>query len=347
MIKRLSISVALSTLSLLSLAVFPALAQDTTVLSATTTPTTIPPVVVPGDTNASGQINPSSEGTTTDIDRVSNLETLKKKGANLIKHRLDALNKLARKVTASKLTDAQKAQLLSDITANVNGLNELGVKIAAGNDVVAVRALVKSIITDFRIFAVAIPRVSGLMNVWLSLANIEQVTVSLAEAQIKIDALKVKGVDTSKMEALMIEIKTNFGIAKTKLEAAAATLTVIKPADYPSSSETFRRVRTLIREAQKQVTKARQMIHRLNALTRLANQAETRKAKLLERRAKEKARKAKHEEKKDDRDDKKEERKEEREDDKEKRIEVKDAIKTLRDKFKQDVEKLKNASTTN
>ena len=331
--KKLSLSVALSTLSLLSLAVFPALADENNSSSASTaSTTTIPLVVVPLDINNNAPINPSSEGSTNDLDRVTNLDTLKKKGATQIKIRLEALSKLSRRAAASKLTDAQKTQLQAEITTNVNGLTELGVKISAGSDIVAVRALVKSIYTDFRIFAVFIPRINGLMHVWLSLANIERVTLSLAETQTKIDALKDEGVDTSKMEKVMAEVKTSLGTAKTKLEAAAVTLSNIKPADYPGSNETFRRVRTIIREAQKQITKARQSVHRLNALIRLANQAEARKLKLLERRDKNKERKDEH--------------KEDREEVKEKKAELKDAIKTLRENFKQDIQRLKTTSST-
>ena len=336
--KKLSLSVALSTLSLLSLAVFPALADENNSSSASTaSTTTIPLVVVPLDINNNAPINPSSEGSTNDLDRVTNLDTLKKKGATQIKIRLEALSKLSRRAAASKLTDAQKTQLQAEITTNVNGLTELGVKISASStasstEIAATRALVKSIYTDFRIFAVFIPRVNGLMNVWLSLANIERVNLSLTLTQTKIDALKDEGVDTSKMEKVMAEVKTSLGTAKTKLEAAVVTVSNIKPADYPGSNETFRRVRTIIREAQKQITKARQSVHRLNALIRLANQAEARKLKLLERRDKNKERKDEH--------------KEDREEVKEKKAELKDAIKTLRENFKQDIQRLKTTSST-
>ncbi len=360
MTRKFSLSVALSTLSLLSLAVFPALADETstssTVTTTVTTTSTIPAVTVPAEIESGNKINPSGEGSTNDLDQVTNLDTLKKKGAMQIKIRLDALAKLSRRVAAShsgsafsseaqarredssgsrttKLTAEQKTQLQAEITTNTNGLTELGVKIASSTDLEAARVLVKSIYTDFRIFAVFIPRVNGLMHVWLSLANIERVALSLALTETKIVALKAKGVDTSKMETAVAEIRTSLGTAKTKFDATAATLATIKPADYPGSGETFKRLRTIIRDAEKQVNRSRQAIHRLNALIRLSNQAEVRKLKLLERRAKEEAHK------KEERDEFKQERKDERE-------EVKNKIKELRENLKEKVKDLKNTTST-
>lgn len=340
--RKLSFSVALSTLSLLSLAILPALADDNTTSTPPLSPTStiqIPSVTVPAEVESDNKLSPSGEGSTNDIDHVSDLDTLKRKGAVQIKIRLEALAKLSKRVAESKLTADQKTQLQTEITANVTGLTDLGTKIAAGTDLNATRALVKSIYTDFRIFAVFIPRVNGLMHVWLSLANIDRVTVSLSDVQPKIDALKAKGVDTSKMEALIVEIKNSLNTAKTKFTTAATTLSAIKPADYPGSGATFKQARALIREAEKQMNHAREAVRRLNALIRLANKTEEHKNKLLERRDKNEARKKELEEKKKGRSEFKQERKDGRE-------EVKNKIKELRDNLKEKIKELRNATST-
>ncbi len=269
--KNLSIfTVALGILSLLSLSILPVLAADNTGEAT-------PNVTVPSEVTALTELNPESEGSTHDLDSVTKLDVLQKKGQIQIKNRITALNKFVARVNASKLSETQKTQLQTDVTANLTGLTDLGSKIAAGTDVTTVRALDKSIYTDFRIYAVVIPRDTGEMQAWLGLNNLTQVLTSLANVQPKIEALKAKGVDVRQAESLVTQINTILADTKTKFETSAATLSAIKPADYPTSGTTFRQVRQIFRDAKKEVHHARQSISRLNGIMRTLTNSQRRK----------------------------------------------------------------------
>lgn len=279
--------VFLSLISIFSLSIIPSFAQSTS--TATTTPPVDPTVSQPVELPSPRSLNPETENIPESLNKLTTIEALKNKGRALVKVRLEALERLNNRIGKSKLTTEQKIKLQSDIAKNVTDLKEVLVKIEAGTDPVMVRNLVKSIYTDFRIFAVAIPRLSGLMHAWLSLDQVARVSESLAKVEIKIAELKTKGVTTTKMEALVSETKTKLGTAKLKFETAATLLEALKPVDYPGSKDTLRRVREMLKNGQKEIRKAQQVIHKLNRLLReryLLDKLEAQRLRLKEQQLK-------------------------------------------------------------
>lgn len=256
----------LSLISIFSLAVGQSFAQTTS--TATSTPPVEPTVINSDELSLPRALNPETENAPENLDKSTTLKSIKDRGGRLIRIRLEILDRLLSRVADSKLSAEQKTKLQADIAANVTDLKALLAKIDAKTDPANARNLVKSIYTDFRIFAVFIPRVSGLMHAWFFINQIANINNSLAKVEIKIAELKAKGVTTTKMETLADQIKPILATGKEKFETAAGLLDALKPADYPGSKDTLRRVREMLKNGQKETRKSQHVISELNMLLR-------------------------------------------------------------------------------
>jgi hypothetical protein len=112
----------------------------------------LPTVIVTGPQS---ETLPSGIAATTDIVKIQG------KGASLIAQRTTALTKLKARIASMKqLTDDQKGTYSAMIDTNMSGLTTLGSVLALETDVAKAKEQMKSILSEYRIFAVFIPKVS-------------------------------------------------------------------------------------------------------------------------------------------------------------------------------------------
>ncbi len=166
------------------------------------------------------------------------LSRIKARGAQLIKERINSLNSNATTLANSKtLTADQKAFFASKISAQVSGLTTLGATIASSTDATSTKALVNSIFTDFRIYAIVIPqlrlekRINDLQNHTVKLAD------TFAKIQAKIDTQKAKGKDVTVWQKSLDDAKALVVTDTTKLSTLFTQISALKPADYGTSSK--------------------------------------------------------------------------------------------------------------
>jgi len=176
------------------------------------------------------------------------LQNLITRANNLINLRVASLNALRTKVENSKLTGEQKSGLFGEINTQTNKLNELYNKIKISKDIKAARAMVKTIYTDFRIYAVFIPKVNSLMALHTLSNHLARFTTLLVEVQVKVDALKAKGVNVDARQEWLDKAKAIVPQIQTKINDTVKTLNALKPADYPGSKNTFASVRASTKE---------------------------------------------------------------------------------------------------
>jgi len=242
MIKK-SIITAVFVLAL-SVAALPALADTTSTPSGNDIPQ-IP--AIPAIESAAPQ---SENIPTATINGINNLAALQARGAALISQRIRGLNRLDQKINKTKLAGADKTALKAEIAANITGLTALGEKIKADTDIAVAKADVISIYETYRIYAVFMPKITGIMNNLLLLQNIEKLTAdTVPKFEARIAELKAAGKDVSKLEALMAEAKTKLAEAKTKAETAKAGFSTLRPADYPATKTVIAQNHALTKEA--------------------------------------------------------------------------------------------------
>ncbi len=252
-----------------------ALAEDTSVV-----PPAMPEVVVPQVAN---EIVPAG------LDKENRLEKIKIVGARLIADRVNELNKLANKIKKDKSAVAASSTLVARIETQKTSLVALGDQIKAGTEASSTKALVKTILTDYRIFAVFIPQVHYLRAIDTLTNHINNLTGKFVKVQTNIDAAKAKGQDVTARQASLDKAKTALVEVNASLVALRAKADGLKPADYPVTSKAvFVELKAGIKDVQVKIKTVRQsiwpsLIAKVKAEIKLENKVEKKEAKKIER----------------------------------------------------------------
>ena len=211
-------------------------------------------VVVP-ETPSVSVTAPVSEAPEKVINTTKRLSYLIARGQNLINTRLNSLNSLKAKIVASKLTAEQKESLNAKIDDRIAKLTDLAAQIKVGTDIEAVRAQVKSIFTDYRIYAVFLPQISSDRNLYTLINYADKLlTDTVVKIQARIDAAKAKGKDVAAKQAALDNAKTKLPELKIKAQELIAKADALTPVDYPTNSKTvLAAVRTGIKEIRVQL----------------------------------------------------------------------------------------------
>jgi hypothetical protein len=161
------------------------------------------------------------------------VETLKAFGDCEIGRRITTLDALSARITASKvLTSAHAAALQSEIGSTKSGLTSLKATLDAETTVVALKADIAKIVTDYRVYVLVVPQVNlmnGADGVIAAQSRFATVNTRLTAA---IAAAKAKGKDTTaaqaSLDAMNAAVTKAVGLASPLPEA----LLPLTPAQY-------------------------------------------------------------------------------------------------------------------
>ncbi|MBI3495413.1 hypothetical protein HY065_02190, partial [Candidatus Berkelbacteria bacterium] len=183
---------------------------------------------------------PSAEPTPASVDTVNSTSTLAATALKLIQQRVDALNALkARVVANTKLTADQQTTITTQIDTNVSGLTAIATSVNAGGlDAATLRAKIKSIYTDFRIFAVFIPKMQTEIALGLQLNFAAKLDTTFADVQAHIDASAKLGADVTVAQKALNDAKIKRADAVAKINTTMSAVAALTPADYPDKSRT-------------------------------------------------------------------------------------------------------------
>ncbi len=169
---------------------------------------------------------------------VKTLSRIKARGAQLIKERINSLNQNAFAVANAKgLTADQKTAYSMFFTGKIGELNALGVQIASSTEASSTKALVSSIFTDFRIYAVVLPQVRLQKRIYELQNHTVKLSETFAKIQVKIDEEKAKGKDVSVWQKNLDDAKMIVATDTAKLSSLMTQINALKPSDYPTTSK--------------------------------------------------------------------------------------------------------------
>src|SRR5581483_11415418 len=138
------------------------------------------------------------------------------------------------------LTDAQRSTIINDANSNESGLKDLKTKLDGETDLKAAVADVKSIYTQFRIFAVVLPRDYG----EIYLFHEQNVITRMTDAEPTIADLIQKdqdaGHDVSKLNSLYQDYKNKLADATSNTNKAQGLIPSLTPANYPGTDQTLK-----------------------------------------------------------------------------------------------------------
>jgi hypothetical protein len=181
--------------SLLILGAAPAAIADSGGSSSTPIPVSEP--VVQSQNSPEAQ----SEAAISKAVAPSNLNDLKAKGAAEIAKRQRTLNDLAAKLGAQTTDCGSNAAMTNEVRNSSVSLATVGVNLAGSADPVAARALYRSIFNDHRIYILVAPKAGKVLRCNAILARSAALTNEAAALQVKLDAAKAGGADTTAAQA--------------------------------------------------------------------------------------------------------------------------------------------------
>jgi hypothetical protein len=179
---------------------------------------------------------PTSEESSFRLDRQTKLQNVIKVGVNSINVRINSLNALKKQNNALKtINNNQKVQLNTMIDEQITALNAWSKKMQADTTLEAAKADYRKIFTDFRIYAVFIPKIKLLISLYVEenyLSKYYDVLVPRIQADVAGAAHKCGYVPR---QAVLNETRTLAYSALNKINETRAKVNNIVPADYPST----------------------------------------------------------------------------------------------------------------
>jgi seryl-tRNA synthetase len=173
------------------------------------------------------------------------LGNLKQRADNEIKRRIDALNKLLGILSQSKkLSATDAANLTSQVQANINSLNTLKTKIDADTDLVTLKTDVKSIISNYYIFAFFLNYVHLNAAFDRATTTMNNMTTVWTKLQAKIAEAKSKGQDVTALNTQLSDMQNKLNNVKSIIASAQGELTGLSFSGYPGNKSTLQDART-------------------------------------------------------------------------------------------------------
>lgn len=190
--------------------------------------------------------------------QASHLANLKAHGTTEIERRLSNLTAALTKLSGTaKLTAADKTALTNQINAEISSLTALKSKLTADADLTTARADVKSIVNDYRVYVLLLPKTRMVASADRFSQVETQLTSLAAKLQAKVDADKTAGQDVSAMQKSLDDLKAKVADAQQKSTSVIAPLLALQPTDYNQNHTVLVNYRSSLQTAHTDVMAAR------------------------------------------------------------------------------------------
>jgi hypothetical protein len=158
---------------------------------------------------------------------------LRRLGDCEIDRRIDTITRLQSRVAnAESLTGPDRAALHSQLTADTRGLTVLRGKIDGETDVDALRADLRKIVTDFRIYLLMVPKTGEVIAADAELAAVARLGTVSTKLQARIDAAKAAGKDVTQAQADLDAMNAKAAQVSPLVAGIPAAVLPLTPADY-------------------------------------------------------------------------------------------------------------------
>ena len=171
-----------------------------------------------------------AESTAAKDNGVGNLRTL---GDCEIDRRLDTITKLQARVgDAAGLTAADRSALQSQLSADTSGLKALRAQIDAESNVDALRADLKKIVADFRIYLLMAPKAGDVIAADTELAAVARLGTQGTKLKARIDADKAAGKDVTQAQSDLDAMNAKVAQVSPVVQGIPAAVLPLTPAQY-------------------------------------------------------------------------------------------------------------------
>jgi len=186
------------------------------------------------------------------------LTTIVTKGDQEITRRLSALNKLAATITSTvKLSTTDKQLLSTEVTSATTGLTQLKSKLDAETTLDAAREDAKSLVTQYRVYALVTPKVHLVKVADGQILVGTKLTELATKLQQRISDLKTTGKNTSTLESTLSSALAKIVAAQMLSSSVQAKVIALQPTDYNSDHTILVGMNTQLKTAHQDLVDAR------------------------------------------------------------------------------------------
>lgn len=198
----------------------------------------------------------TNTSTTAQAQRIQNLKT---RATTEITKRLAALTSLVTKIdNINKLSDTQKSAFSSDIQANITALTALKTKIDADSDTQTLQSDVKSIVENYRIFALYVPKIHLLTGANTASEIATNLNGLIAKFQTRITAVQRTGKDVTVLQTAITELQAEINTINISAQEITNSVKSLDPAGYPSNMTSLQTAQQSLKIIKTNIQAARQ-----------------------------------------------------------------------------------------
>ncbi|HXE10315.1 MAG TPA: hypothetical protein VN554_02715 [Verrucomicrobiae bacterium] len=179
------------------------------------------------------------------------------KGDREINRRLTTLNTLSNKINgAQKLTSSDKNSLSNEVSTEISGLTALKTKLDADSDLATAKADAQSIFSDYRVYALVVPKVQ-----LVKAADDQQVaegklTDLATKLQSRLTNAKNSGKDVTDLQNTLNDMTAKTTAAQQISSSVESSIINLQPSDYNSDHQLLSGYRDKLKTAQSNIKAA-------------------------------------------------------------------------------------------
>jgi len=197
-------------------------------------------------------------------------------GDQQISNRVAALNKLSAAITdyhnKGSIDDAYADALQTDVKTNVDGLSTLKTTLDARTDAGTARLDVEKVYTEFRTYAVVLPRDYNRLDLGVEITVDSRLAAMKAPTERLINNAAANKRD--ELNRLFSDYKNQLADAESKIDLAQKTWPLLTPTNYNTSLPTYatnlRNLTTYVQTAHADLHKAAADLHKIAQILKLA-----------------------------------------------------------------------------
>lgn len=177
-----------------------------------------------------------AKAATTNTTNTQQLQKIISRGDSEISRRITTLNNLTSKISAAKhLSSSDQAALSSEVNGEVSNLTALKTKLDADTDVTTAKSDAQSIITDYRVYALIVPKVELIKAADDEITTAQNLATLEAKLQTRITAAQTAGKDVTSLQTTLNDMTSKSTAASTIATNVQTAVINLLPTDYNSN----------------------------------------------------------------------------------------------------------------
>lgn len=187
------------------------------------------------------------------------MDNLKMRAEKEINRRIESMKKLLIRINEfKKLSATDKAALSTQVQGQIDALNTLLAKIKADTDSTTLKTDVQSIVTDYKIYALFMPKIQIMGAADRLLTTADEMSSHAAILETKINEKQTAGQNVTDLQTLLTDMKAKIADAKTQGQSSLNTVTPLTPDGFPGNKTQLQAARQMVVAGIKDLNTARQ-----------------------------------------------------------------------------------------